>query len=104
MELDVKLYVQLKDNAITNVTDDTYVEHISSDITDFGDEVNLDLSFTFEHGKDYWMHDDDGPTAFEVSVCIINNLDKFHEMTREQFINFMEEFMKAKHRSKWDWD
>lgn len=93
----MELYVQLKDNAITNVIDDTYVENIRSEFTDFGDDVHLDLNFTFEHGKDYWMRDNDGPTAFQVSAWIINHLGQLKEMTREQFISAMEAKLK-----KWD--
>lgn len=95
----MELYVQLKDNAITNVIDDTYAENISSDYTDFGDMVHLDLNFTFEHGKDFWMRDNDGPTAFQVSAWIINHLNQLKEMTREQFINVMEAKLKSG-----DWD
>ncbi|NBI33398.1 hypothetical protein [Enterorhabdus sp. P55] len=91
----MELYVQLKDNAITNVIDDTYAENISSDYTDFGDMVYLDLNFTFEQGKDFWMRDNDGPTAFQVSAWIINHLNQLKEMTREQFINVMEAKLKS---------
>lgn len=91
----MELYVQLKDNAITNVIDDTYAENIHSDYTDFGDEVHLDLTFEFENGKDYWMHDNNGPTAFQVSAWIINHLGQLKEMTREQFINVMEANLKS---------
>lgn len=94
----MELYVQLKDNAITNVVDDTYVENIRSEYTDFGDEVHLDLTFEFQRGESYRMHDTDGPTAFQVSAWIINHLNQLKEMTPEQFISVMN----AKLR-KWDW-
>lgn len=95
----MELYVQLKDNAITNVIDYTSVKNIHSDFTDFGDEVHLDLTFEFQSGESYRMHDTDGPTAFQVSAWIINHLGQLKEMTPEQFISVMN----AKLR-KWNWE
>lgn len=95
----MELFVQLKDNAITNVVDDTFVKNIHSEFTDFGDEVNLDLTFEFQSGERYRMHTDDGPTAFQVSAWIINHLSQLKEMTPEQFISVMEAKLK-----KWDWN
>lgn len=91
----MELYVQLKDNAITNVIDDTYVENIRSEYTDFGDEVHLDLTFEFQSGERYRMHDTDGPTAFQVSAWIINHIDQLKEMTPEQFIGVMNAKLKS---------
>lgn len=90
------MHIPLKDDYITNISDDSWSESNRSEYTDFGDTINTDLTFEFEHASNfdysatsgymsYGVFDPEGATAFEVTVWMIENTERLKELTVEDF-------------------
>ena len=90
------MHIPLKDDYITNISDDSWSESNRSEYTDFGDTINTDLTFEFEHASNfdysatsgfmsYDAFDPEGATAFEVTVWLIENAERLKELAVEDF-------------------
>lgn len=90
------MHIPLKDDYITNISDDSWSESNRSEYTDFGDTINTDLTFEFEHARNfdysatsgfmsYDTFDPEGATAFEVTVWMIENAERLKGLAVEDF-------------------
>lgn len=88
--------IPLKDDYITNISDDSWSESNRSEYTDFGDTINTSLTFEFDHAHNfdysatsgymsYDAFDPESATAFEVTVWMIENAERLKETTVEDF-------------------
>ena len=90
------MHIPLKDDYITNISDDSWSESNRSEYTDFGDTINTDLTFEFEHAHNfdysatsgfmsYDVFDPEGATAFEVTVWMLENAERLKGVAVEDF-------------------
>lgn len=84
--------IELKNDAIINIVDDSWTENHRTDLTDFGDSTYTNLTFVFENQPNYELSSTTGwtgfrslnipgITAFEVTVWLLEHAEELKEMT-----------------------